>query len=119
MPGEAQTRWLQLAGAAMTGVVPDELIPALQSLLDWALRDRPLAQPVLNGIYLRTPRGQEHATATREVNAALRTLRGQLLLTMHVSHLPGRYTLTVETERVRLTLVLDEAGARVESAEMG
>jgi hypothetical protein len=32
---------------------------------------------------------------------------------------PGRYSLILETDRVRLSLVLDPAGPRIETAEMG
>jgi hypothetical protein len=116
---EGRARYEQLSQAALVGVVPDELVAALEALLEFALRKQPLTQPALSGIYARTPRGQELASASREVNAALRALRGQALQTVHLSSGPGRYGLTIETERVRLSLVLDEAGPRVESAEMG
>jgi hypothetical protein len=116
---DGRARYEQLAQAAASGVVADDLVPALESLLDLALTQRPLAQPVLSGVFERTPRGQELAAATREVNAALRSLKGQRLEVMRVTTSPGRYGLIVETEQVRLSLVLDQAGPRVETAEMG
>lgn len=116
---EGRARYEQLAAAAASGIVADDLVPALESLLDLALTQRPLAQPVLSGVFERTPRGKELAAATREVNGALRSLKGQRLETMRLTAGPGRYSLTLETERVRLHLVLDQAGPRVETAEMG
>jgi hypothetical protein len=99
--------------------VPDELVPSLEALLDLLLQRRPLAQPVLTSVFQKTPRGQELASATREVNAALRSLRGQPLQHLHLTSGPRRYALTLETERVRLSLVLDDAGPRIESADVG
>jgi hypothetical protein len=116
---EGRARYEGLAGAAEAGVVPDELVPSLEALLDLALQKRPLAEPVLSGVFQRTPRGQELATATREVNAALRSLKGQSIQQMHLTAGPRRYAVTIETERVRLSMVLDEAGPRIESVEMG
>ena len=116
---EGRARYEALSEAAASGVVVDELVPSLESLLELVLRRRPLTEPVLGGVYARTPRGLELASASREVNAALRALRGQPLQTLHLTSGPGRYGLTIETERVRLSVVLDEAGPRVESAEMG
>jgi hypothetical protein len=116
---DGRARYEALSTAAANGVISDELVPSLESLLELVLRRRPLTEPVLSGVYARTPRGQELASASREVNSALRSLRGQALQTVHLSSAPGRYGLTIETERVRLSLVLDEAGPRVESAEIG
>jgi len=80
---------------------------------------RPLAEPVLSGIFARTPRGRELAESAREVNAALRALKGQPLEVLHLTAGPGRHTFTVQTDRVRLSLVLDDAGPRIESVETG
>jgi len=116
---DGRARYAQLAAAASEGTVPDELVPALEALLDLLLQRRPLAQPVLGSIFGKTPRGQELAHATRDVNAALRALKGQSLQTLHLTAGPHRYALTLETDRVRLSLVLDDAGPRIESAEVG
>ena len=90
---------------------------ALRGALLLLQRGRPLAEPVLLGMFSRTPRGQEMAEATRDVNGALRSLNGQALETLRLTATPGRYALVVETERVRLTLVMDGAGPRIESLE--
>jgi hypothetical protein len=112
-------RYLALADAASAGVVPRELVPSVEALLDLVLqRGRALADPVLLGIFGRTPRGQELAVATRDVNAALRSLRGQPVQVVRLSSAPGRYALTLETDSARLTVVMDNAGPRIESLEV-
>jgi hypothetical protein len=113
-------RYERLSQAAAEGVISVELVGSVEALLDLLLRTgRPLAEPVLSGIFARTPRGRELAEAAREVNAALRSLKGQPLEVLHLTAGPGRYTLTIETDRVRLSLVLDDAGPRIESVEAG
>jgi hypothetical protein len=115
-----QARYLALADAAVAGSVPSELVGSVEALLDLLLqRGRPLAEPVLLGIFNRTPRGLDLAATTRDVNAALRSMKGQALETLRLTATPGRYALAVETERVRLTLVMDGAGPRIESLETG
>ena len=112
-------RYQALASAAEGGAVPPELVSSVEALLDLLLqRGRPLAEPVLLGLFGRTPRGRELAMATRDVNAALRSLRGQPLEVVRLSSAPGRYALTLETDRARLTLVMDGAGPRIESLEV-
>ena len=92
---------------------------SVEALLDLVLqRGRPLAEPVLLGIFGRTPRGQSLASATHDVNRALRSLKGQPLEAIRLSSTPGRYALTLETDRARLTLVMDQAGPRIESLEL-
>jgi hypothetical protein len=113
-------RYERLSQAAADGVVSAELVGSVEALLDLLLRTgRPLAEPVLSGIFARTPRGRELAEAAREVNAALRALKGQPLEVVHLTAGPGRYALTIQTDRVRLSLVLDDAGPRIESVETG
>jgi len=112
-------RYRALASAAEAGSVPPELVPSVEALLDLVLqRGRALAEPVLLGIFGRTPRGQELAMLTTDVNRALRALKGQPLQVVRLSSAPGRYALTLETDQARLTLVLDGAGPRIESLEV-
>jgi hypothetical protein len=115
---ETRARYFALTEAAEQGTVPAELVRSVEALIDLLLqRGRPLAEPVLSGIFARTPRGRELASAAREVNRAMRALAGQSLHQVHLSAGPGRYGLTLETDRVRLTLVMDNAGPRIESVE--
>jgi len=114
-----RARYEALAQAAEAGTVPPELVPSVEALLDLVLqRGRPLAEPVLLGIFGRTPRGRELSSATSDVNKALRALKGQPLEVVRLSASPGRYALVLETERARLSLVLDGAGPRIESLEV-
>jgi hypothetical protein len=82
-------------------------------------KGRPSNPAILQAIFARTPRGKQRTAAAREVNEALRTLKGQRLEELRVSAGPSRHTLTIETDAVRLTLELDPAGARVASLETG
>jgi hypothetical protein len=116
---DARSRYGALASAAAQGSVPSELLPALEALLDLLLQRQPLAQQALLGVFQQTPRGQALATATRDVNAALRSLYGQPLTSFRLNATPGRYSLTIETDRARLTVVLDQAGPHIESLETG
>jgi hypothetical protein len=116
----AQGRYERLASAAAAGEVPDELVPALETMLDLVFeKGRPSNRAVLQAVFAKTPLGRRQSAAAREVNQALRTLRGQTLQDVRLSAGPNRHTLVVETDRCRLTLELDKAGARVASLEAG
>jgi hypothetical protein len=116
----AAARFLSLADAAAAGEIPEALLPALETMLELLFqRGRPANRAVLQTVYGKTPRGKQQSAAAREVNAALKTLRGQTLAEVRISAAPGGHSLVVETERVRLTLELDSQGARVASLETG
>jgi hypothetical protein len=82
-------------------------------------KGRPSNRAVLQAVYAKTPRGRQQSSASREVNRALRTLRGQRLEDIRLSAGPSKHTLVLETDQCRLTLELDSAGARVASLETG
>jgi hypothetical protein len=114
----ARDRYERLAAAAANGSIPSDLIGPLELVLDLLLQKAPTdSEPVLLGVFKRTPRGVALASNAREVNEALRTLRGQRLEHLRVSASPGRSSLVLETDRVRITLAVDNAGPRVESVE--
>ena len=116
----AQARYERLASAASSGAVPNDLLPALETMLELLFeKGRPSNRAVLQALFARTPAGRQQSAAVREVNQALRTLRGQTLQDVRLSAGPSRHTLVVETDRCRLTLELDRAGARVASLEAG
>jgi hypothetical protein len=118
-PG-SRARYTQLADAASVGTVPPELVGPLEVMLDLLLQRAPTdSEPILLSIFQRTPRGQALASAAREVNTALRALRGQRLEHLRLSASPGRHSLVLETDRVRITLAIDSAGARIESLDAG
>ena len=74
---------------------------------------------MLQTVFAKTPRGRQQSAASREVNTALRALRGQKLEEVRITAGPSGHTLVLETDRCRLTLELDSAGARVGSLETG
>jgi hypothetical protein len=116
----AQARFVRLSEAAANGDVPDELVPALEGMLELLFdRGRPSNRAVLQSIFGKTPRGRQQSSAAREVNRALRTLSGQTLEEVRLSAAPSRHTLVIQTDRCRLTLELDSAGARVAALETG
>lgn len=116
----AQQRYERLAASAVSGVVPEELIGPLETMLELlSEKGRPSNRAVLQAIYARTPRGRGVHAAARDVNHALETLRGQTVADVRVSAAPARHVVVIETDRCRLTLEFDSAGARVASLETG
>lgn len=116
----ARARYERLASAAASGAVPDELVPALETMLELLFeKGRPSNRAVLQAVFARTPLGRQQSSAAREVNQALQTLRGHTLQDVRLSAGPNRHTLVVETDRCRVTLEFDKAGARVTSLEAG
>jgi hypothetical protein len=114
----ARARYDRLTDAVASGSIPPDLIGPLELMLDLLLQKAPTdSEPVLQSVFQRTPRGQALSSASRDVNAALRALRGQRLEHLRVSASPGRSSLVLETDRVRITLAVDNAGPRVESVE--
>ena len=114
----AQQRYIRVAEAAASGEVPDELVPAVEAMLELLFdKGRPSNRAVLQAIFAKTPRGRQQSSAAREVNKALRALRGQRVENLRVTAGPSRHTLVLETDRCKLTLELDSAGARVASLE--
>jgi hypothetical protein len=116
----AQARFLRVSEAAASGEVPDELVPAIESMLELLFeKGRPSNRAVLQSIFGKTPKGRQQSSAAREVNRALRSLSGQTLEEFRLTASPSRHTLVIQTDRCRLTLELDSAGARVASLETG
>ena len=119
-------QYTRIAEAANLGEIPADLILPLEAMLDVLLQPEraareggPAAEQVLLSVYRRTPRGAGLAAAAREVNEALRVLRGQRLAAFRVESRPGRHTVSLETDSCRFVLRLDSAGPRLESLEVG
>jgi hypothetical protein len=115
----AKARYERLSSAAANeSTVPEDLVGALETMLELVFeKGRPSNRAVLQAIYGKTPRGRQQSGAAREVNEALRALRGQTLADLRITAGPSRHTLVLETDRCRLTLELDAAGVRVASLE--
>jgi hypothetical protein len=113
-------RYIRLAAAASEGALPDELVPALETMLELIFeKGKPSNRAVLQSLFGKTPRGRQRSAAARDVNRALKTLHGQTLEQVRLSAGPSGQSLVIETDKVRLTLELDSAGARVASLETG
>jgi hypothetical protein len=113
-------RYLRLASAAAEGVVPGELVPAVEAMLELVFeKGRPSNRAVLQSLFGKTPRGKQRSAAARDVNRALKTLRGQTIEQLRLSAGPSGQSLVIETDKVRLMLELDSSGARVASLETG
>ena len=123
---EARERYARLDEAVRAGSVPPELVPSLEAMLELVLQTRRLrqrhgheAEQAASELFYRTPRGAGLRRAAREVNKALEVVRGQALEGINVLAGPGRHTLTITTDRCRLTLKIDAGGARIENVEVG
>ena len=123
---EARQRYARLDEAVRAGTVPPDLVPSLEAMLELVLQTRRLrlrhgheAEQAASELFYRTPRGAGLRQAAREVNKALETLGGQVLEGINVLAGPGRHTLTITTDRCRLTLKIDAGGARIENVEVG
>jgi hypothetical protein len=122
----ARERYLALDRAVRGGVVPADLVKPLEAMLELVLQTRrirqrhgPEGEQALNELFYRTERGAGLRQASREVNAALETFSGQTLEKITLLAGPGRHTLIINTDRARLTLKVDAAGARIENLEVG
>ena len=123
---EARERYLELDRAVQTGLVPPPLVRPLEAMLELVLQTRrvrqrhgPEAEQALTELFYRTERGAGLRRAARDVNTAREAVQGQTLERLSVMSGPGRHTLVINTDRCRLTLRLDAAGARVENLEVG
>jgi hypothetical protein len=117
---EARARYERLAAAAAAGSIPHELVGSLETMLELMFeKGRPSNPAILQAVLARTPRGRQRGAAAREVNEALRALTGQRLEGLRVAAGPSRHTLTLETDRCRVTLEVDAAGVRIASLETG
>ncbi len=122
----AQERYGQLAAAAEAGVVPAELLFSLEAMLELMLQTRavrqrhgPDAEKILTDLFFKTGRGAGLREAARDVTRALEVLQGQVIGKVRVTTAPGKHTISIETDRAHLTLVVDNGGARVERVDVG
>lgn len=119
--------YAELQTAADLGEVPEELVPALQDLLEIGLESGRIrrvhtAQGEATGrrLWGRTPRGRGIQQSAEEVSEALQALAGRPLTFVSLSASgPASYTLTLGTDRGRLLVKLERQGARLQSLEVG
>lgn len=123
---EARERYLALHAAVLTGEIPPELTRALATMLELVLQTQRLrrlhgleAERALTELYYQTERGAALRASVRETTQALAALEGQRIERLSLLPGPGRFTFVITTDRCRVTLRLDQAGARIENVEVG
>jgi hypothetical protein len=110
----------RLASSAASGQVPPEQVGTLQTMLELVFeRGRPTNRAILQTIYTRTPRGRQRSAAAHQVNRAVESLAGQRLEEVRLAASPAGHTLSLATDRARVTIEIDATGARVASLETG
>jgi len=127
LPDDRAQRYRALADAATRGEVPAVLVDALERVCTLALqtgRAREVggaeAERVLIAVLRRSPGGRAMVERMDGVNRALAGLAGRPLRSACASmRLPGRYSLALDVEGVRLTLGLGPEGIYVESLGAG
>ena len=123
LDSERQARYAALRDTVAAGQVPDELVPALESLLELTLqtararaRYRAEGEQTLTGLYRRTPAGRQLSDHLRQVNEALKTLDGQTIESLSVRmRTVGHFTLTIQSDATTITLATRPDSVDVES----
>lgn len=117
----ARARYERLSVAAAEGFIPDDLVSALETMLEILFdMGRVANRAVLQAIFGRTPRGNAQAMAVRDLNRALETLRGQTIANVRLSAAaPSQHSLTIETDGCRLVMEFSRDRATISNLEVG
>lgn len=126
LSGERRQRYEALAAAVADGIVPDDLVVHLQSLLELALQTarartlyRAEGEKVLTGLFRRTPAGRALSNQMRDINSALRAVADHELRSARVGmRTLGHFTVTLRTDEATLTLAVRPDGMNIESVEV-
>ena len=127
LSGTKRERYAALAAGVDAGVVGEDAVPVLESLLEIALptgRARRLyraeGERILTGLFRRTPRGRELAADLDGINQALRVMAGETLdgVTVRMRTL-GHFTITLSAPGTTMTLAVRPDGVAVESVAVG
>jgi len=124
---ELRDGYLALAAAVADGQVDDDLVTALERLLDLGLRTGrvrrlhgPHAESAIARVFNATPAGQGLAAALAELNTALVALQGQPLHRLtFAARGPGSYTLSIETPAAGLTFDIGPGGVALRDVSVG
>lgn len=127
LPDARKGAYTELASAAPSGEVPDELVPALERVCALALETgkarslgRAESERLLTAVYRRTPGGSALHGETAEVNRVLAQLAGRTLGSARVSmRMPGRYLLDLSVDGVSVQLSLEPEGIEVRTLQAG
>jgi hypothetical protein len=119
-------RYLALAAAVKEGAVPQALLFSLEAMLELAIQTKavrrrhgPDAERTLTDLFFRTGRGAALRQSARDVTRALEALTGQTIEKIAVTAVPGRHTITINTDHAHLTLSVDQSGIQVDRVEVG
>jgi hypothetical protein len=124
---EDRARYEELAAAVEAGVLPDEALEPIGTLLEVGLQTgrirklhRASGEQALLRLFGRTPAGKAQAEATAEVNRALQQLDGQEIESVRVhARVPGTHLVMISTDAMEITLRFSPDGAGVESVAVG
>ncbi len=127
LTGERRLHYEQLGDAVMSGSIPPQSVPLLESLLELALQTararklyRAEGERILTRLFRRTPRGRELTELLEQVNRALVALTGNTLNRAQVGmRTLGHFTLTIETDAASITLAVRPDSVNVESVSVG
>ena len=123
----AQARYAELAEIVAGGVVAEDRLEQLTTILEIGLQSGRIrrvygadGEMALGRIYSRTPRGSEVTQAAAAVTDALRAVHGQVIDNLRITALgPGAYSLLVDTRECQITIRLDRSGVRVDNVALG
>ena len=127
LEGHRRERYQALAEAVAGGVVPPDLVPQLESLLELVLQTararklyRAEGERILTGLLHRTPRGHELSSQLNDINKALKAITGHTLNGARVGmRTLGHFTVTLQTDAATLTLAVRPDSLNVESVAVG
>jgi hypothetical protein len=124
---EFRAPYEQMAVAVESGEVPEEVASAVGALAALALetgRARSVHGPAgvraLISVWKRTPQGVEIANEVDELNTALTALRGYPIESVRIAAMgPGSFSISIGTPDYEVRLVVDSAGIRLASLNVG
>lgn len=124
---ELKVQYGELLTAVDGGVVPDDLLEPLQTLLEVGLESGRVRRVHLahgemaaRRVFGRTPKGRALQTAAEEVNQALAGLQGQTVEEMRVAATgPGSFSLSLTTDEGTVVLQFSRGGVALKSVEVG
>jgi hypothetical protein len=116
----------ELLAEVEAGTVAPERFPQIENFLELGLhtgrfrsRFGASGEEALVRLFHQTPRGAAIAGSVAAVNQALTALAGQEIAGLSLAaHGPDAYSLSVETDRCRLTVRIDRSGVRVGDVEL-
>jgi hypothetical protein len=123
----ARARYEALQEAVESGEVDDDLAGHLANVLEVGLQSGRLrraygadGEQALTRVFQRTPAGAALTADANAVSEALTALHGHVIEELRIAAVgPGSYSLTIDTDRCRVTVRLDRGGVRVHNVEIG